>query len=90
MSTSARVVNTAPLVFLAKLDRLELLRLGVDVVYVPTPVLSELRFYQDESTQLISSVLNSWLEEKNCSRGDLLTSTSQALDAGEAAVIALA
>ena len=35
MSLKIRIVNTAPLIFLAKLNRLEFLRQGVDLVYVP-------------------------------------------------------
>lgn len=34
-----RITNTAPLIFLAKLDRLELLRQGAETVYVPPAVL---------------------------------------------------
>lgn len=90
MSASARVVNTAPLIFLAKLGKLELLRLGATAVYAPTAVLDELHAQPDEAFLAVQPLLRSWLIERNCSRPDLLAVTIQALDPGEAAVIALA
>lgn len=90
MTTLARVVNTAPLIFLAKLGRLKLLRLGTESVYVPSIVLGELRTYPDEASLAVHDILGSWLVERNSSRSDLLKLASQALDPGEAAVIALA
>lgn len=50
MSEHIRVVNTAPLIFLTKLGRLELVRLGCDTVYVPPTVLRELRAVPDQAT----------------------------------------
>ncbi|MDQ4077461.1 MAG: DUF3368 domain-containing protein [Chloroflexota bacterium] len=90
MSDRQRVVNTAPLIFLAKLERLELLRLGTDVVYVPPTVLAELRVVPDQATRGVETVLGDWLIERACSRSDLLAPLTQTLDPGEAEVIALA
>ena len=49
MSSGFRIVNTAPLIFLSNIKKLELLRIGVDTVYAPAAVLSELKAVQDEA-----------------------------------------
>lgn len=85
-----RVVNTTPLLFLSKIGKLELLRLGVDTVYVPTAVLRELRVIQDETTRAIEKLLGTWLEEKSCTQLSLLSVTKGSLHEGEAEVIAIA
>jgi predicted nucleic acid-binding protein len=90
LSQKIRIVNTAPLIFLAKLRRLDLLRIGVDVVYVPTMVLHELRMVEDEAVSAVQSILGTWLIEKACTQPNLVMLASQALDPGEAEVIALA
>jgi predicted nucleic acid-binding protein len=90
MSLKVRIVNTAPLIFLAKLNRLELLRQGVDLVYVPTAVLDELRAVPDEATEKVESKIGDWLVEKNCTQPGLITLAEQSVGAGEAHVIALA
>lgn len=90
MNQQSRVVNTAPLIFLAKLGRLDLLRLGAESVYIPTIVLDELRVYPDDVYRAVQALVSAWLIERNCSRPDLLALTLQALDPGEAGVIALA
>ncbi len=90
MSPGIRVVNTAPLIFLSKIKRLELLRIGADMVYAPAAVLNELKAVQDEALKAVQELLGTWLLEKTCSQPNLLTITRQALDAGEAEVVALA
>jgi hypothetical protein len=91
MSDSLRVVNTAPLIFLAKLGRLELLHLEVDFVYVPPKVLEEIRVVTDEAAQAVEqALLEGQLVERGCTRTDLLAFAGQSLDPGEAEVIALA
>lgn len=60
----SRVVNTAPLIFLAKLDRLELLRLGADNVFVPEAVIAELNAKPDETNVRVEKCLGSWLHQK--------------------------
>jgi predicted nucleic acid-binding protein len=85
-----RIVNTAPLIFLAKIGRLDLLRIGVDIVFVPPAVLSELRVIPDEAMRTVQSVLGTWLIEKACTQPGLYALTLQALDPGEAEVVALA
>ena len=90
MSPKVRIVNTAPLIFLAKLDRLELLRQGVDLVYVPTVVLDELRAVPDEATEKVQLLIGEWLVEKSCTQPGFITLAEQSVDAGEAQVVALA
>lgn len=90
MSPLVRVVNTAPLIFLSKIKRLELLRLGADVVYAPSEVLNELKAVQDGAEMTVREMLGGWLLEKSCSQQNLLVISRQALDPGEAEVVALA
>lgn len=90
MSPVVRVVNTAPLIFLSKIKRLELLRLGADVVYAPLEVLNELKAVEDDARTAVQEMLGGWLLEKSCSQQNLLAISRQALDPGEAEVVALA
>lgn len=41
------VVDASPLIFLAKLDRLELLRRGATEIYAPPQVLAEVKAWAD-------------------------------------------
>ncbi len=90
MSGRIRVVNTAPLIFLAKLRRLELLQLGTDEIYVPPAVLFELRAVPDQATQAVESILGRWITERACRQSRQVDLIAQSLDSGEAEVIALA
>jgi predicted nucleic acid-binding protein len=85
-----RIVNTAPLIFLAKIGKLELLRIGADVIYIPPAVLTELRATPDEATKAVQEILGIWLLEKACTQPGLYSLAAQALDPGEAEVVALA
>src|SRR5262245_21986372 len=58
-----RTVDNAPLLFLARLKRLELFRLEVDQVLVPSAVLSELRQMPEPALRQIEAALENWLEE---------------------------
>ena len=58
-----RLTNASPLVFLAKLDRLDLLCLGVEEVLVPSGVLEEVRAKRDEAAQQVEARLGHWLKE---------------------------
>ena len=90
MISGIRIVNTAPLIFLSKIGKLELLRIGAEKIYVPGTVLRELNVVQDAATKAIHTVLGDWLFEKSCTETNLLKLTMQALDPGEAEVVALA
>ncbi|HRJ44039.1 MAG TPA: DUF3368 domain-containing protein, partial [Caldilineaceae bacterium] len=85
-----RIVNTAPLIFLSKLGRLELLRQGVETVFVPSTVRFELRSVLDSATAEVESLLGGWLIERACTQLALLEVVRQSIDPGEAEVIALA
>jgi len=85
-----RIVNTAPLIFLSKLGRLELLRQGVETVFVPPTVLGELRSAPDSATTEVESILGGWLMERACTQHALLDVVRRSIDPGEAEVIALA
>lgn len=56
------VVDTGPLIFLAKLDRLELLQRGADEILAPPAVLAEVHMLHDEATQKIEVAGQSWLQ----------------------------
>ena len=90
MNGCIRVVDTAPLIFLAKLRRLELLQLGVDDVYVPSSVLDELSMVQDDANRAVQGILGKWLLEKACTQLSVFAMAAQFVDRGEAEVIALA
>jgi uncharacterized protein len=84
-----RITDTSVIVFLAKLDRLELLRLGVEEVLVPAAVLTELRTRRDEATDRVERHLGTWLIECRLVHTDLLQLLSD-LGHGEREVIAQA
>lgn len=90
MNSNIRVVNTAPLIFLAKIGRLEFLRLGTEQVVVPNTVLKELQAVSDDATKSVHALLKTWLIVKSCSQPALLSLARQAIDPGEAEVVALA
>jgi predicted nucleic acid-binding protein len=86
---SRRISNASPLVFLAKLQRLDLLRLGADEVLVPTGVLSEVRAKRDAAARQVENCLGDWLCECSAIRLDLLQALP-GLGMGEREVIAQA
>lgn len=55
------VVDASPLIFLAKLDRLSLLRSGADEILVPGRVLAEVRAQDDPANEAIDRVSEQWL-----------------------------
>ena len=84
-----RIVDTSVIVFLAKLGRLELLRLAVEEALVPAAVLTELRIRRDEATDRVERHLGTWLKECSLVHTDLLQLLSD-LGHGEREVIAQA
>lgn len=84
-----RVSNASPIIFLTKLNRLELLHLGVDEVLIPTAVLTEIRAKQDDVTQHLEKHLNTWLKECALTQQEVVQLLVD-LDEGERAVIAQA
>lgn len=84
-----RFVNTSPLVFLVREDLLEILRVGVDEVAVPEPVIEEIRGHGmgDPTVQALDRV--NWL---TVVPGPVIPPPVAAwqLGPGESAVLALA
>jgi uncharacterized protein len=84
------IVDTSPLIFLAKLDRLDLLRKSADELLVPAAVVEEVRAYPDDAGQKIEEALDSWLREERVGARRVVDVLLVDLDLGEAEVIALA
>jgi predicted nucleic acid-binding protein len=82
----ARVVDAGPLLFLARLGRLELLLSGADQVFVPMAVLAEIRQKPDPALESIQTVLGTWLAECPLT-GPKLLKLLPDLGAGEREVI---
>ena len=82
----ARVVDAGPLLFLARLGRLDLLLLGADQIYVPVAVLAEIRQKPDPALEPIQAMLGTWLAECSLTNPELLKLLPD-LGAGEREVI---
>jgi predicted nucleic acid-binding protein len=83
-----RVVDTSTLIFLARIGRLELLRLGVQQVLVPSEVMAEIRAGQDEVYSLVQTYGGKWLQ--GCSVSADNVEYVQGLGRGERAVLSQA
>ncbi|HUM37330.1 MAG TPA: DUF3368 domain-containing protein [Anaerolineae bacterium] len=84
------VVDASPLIFLAKLERLDLLRQAAGSVCLPQAVADEIQARPDMATQVLEQALRTWIEVRvvdNRMAVDLLLAE---LDLGEAEVIVLA
>lgn len=86
------VSNTSPILNLAIIDQLELLRQQFGYVQIPPAVLDELKI--DEArpgSQLIqAAIADNWIQVQPVSNLSLVGLLSQTLDGGEAEAIALA
>lgn len=80
------VVDTSPLIFLAKLDRLDLLKRGADQVVAPHAVLREIREYPDAANQRIEEASRSWLSIRDVEDQRVVEVLMADLDAGESEV----
>ncbi len=80
-----RVVDAAPLILLAKLDALELLRLGAEAVLAPLEVLSEVAQGADVAAARVRLARTQWLQE--CHARTPLPNTHEALGIGERTVL---
>lgn len=80
-----RVVDAAPLILLAKIDALELLRLGVERVLTPVEVLQEVEQHEDIASQRVRFASEQWLQP--CLERAPLPPVSEALGAGERALL---
>lgn len=83
------VVDTSPLIFLAKLDRLDLLRNGADEVLAPPAVIEEVRTHADYASRKIDEAVSSWLRVKTVEDRSALEVLLGDLGTGEAEAITL-
>lgn len=84
------VVDTSPLIFLAKLDHLNLLSEGADTICVPQAVLNEIQAKSDEAAVAIEQISRSWLSVRQVHNRNAVEVLLADLDIGEAEVIVLA
>ena len=83
------VVNTGPLVFLSKIDRLHILQKFGNIL-VPKGVISEIRHKKDDVSAAVGKISNDWLKINAIKNKNLLNVLTKELDGGEAEVICLA
>jgi predicted nucleic acid-binding protein len=83
------VINTGPLVFLSRINRLTILR-KFGHIFVPRGVISEIEFKKDDVSASVNKILDDWLKIKSAKDKDLLNVLMKELDGGEAEVICLA
>ncbi len=84
------VTDTSPLIFLAKLDRLDLLRKEAEEVLAPSAVLQEIAKQDDEATVRIEDARRMWLQVRPLKDLRLSTVLKRELGDGEAEAISLA
>ena len=82
------VADAGPLIFLAKLDRLDLLT-EADI-RVPAAVMAEISAKADEACKRIEQAANAWLKVQEVRNRETVQVLLADLDLGEAEVIALA
>jgi len=84
------VTNASPLIFLAKLERLDLLKASADEVLVPPAVLDEIMALDDKAAESVRQASEDWLRQQaptNRSEVELLRIE---IGDGESEAIALA
>ncbi len=86
------VSNTSPILNLAIIGRLDLLRMQFDVVLIPAQVRAELKLDTEFAGVAVMrrAMEDGWLREVQFKDADLYRVLSLELDAGESAAIALA
>ncbi len=84
------VVDTSPLLFLAKLERLDLLRQGADNVYIPQAVWAEVCAKPDVAYTQIEHATSVWLKVVAVTNTEAVELLLADLDVGEAEAIVLA
>ncbi len=83
------IVNTGPLVFLSKINRLPVPR-KFGQVFVPNEVIAKIKYKQDDLSAAVINATSNWLKIKPVKEKDLLHVLTKELDGGEAEVICLA
>ena len=84
------VVDSSPLIFLAKLNRLDLLRKEAEEIFVPPAVLAEIAWQEDDAKRQIEKARRTWLEVRPVRDVRLSAVLKRELGDGEAEAIALA
>ncbi len=84
------VTDASPLIFLAKLGRLDVLHRSAERLYLPCAVLNEIRAKPDEATRDIEIAVCSWLSVHEVANRPAVELLLANLDLGEAEVIVLA
>lgn len=84
------VVDTSPLLFLAKLGHLDLLRQGADSVYIPQAVWQEVCAKLDTAYVQIEHATSAWLQVATVTNTEAVELLLADLDWGEAEAIVLA
>lgn len=84
------VADTAPLIFLAKLKRLDLLQRGADKVITAPAVLREVEAYRDEAAESIAEATREWLHVRSPVNATAVELLLVELDLGEAEAIVVA
>ena len=84
------VTDSSPLIFLAKLNRLDLLRQEAEEVLAPPAVLEEIAEQDDEAKRQIEEAQRTWLEVRPVRDVRLLAVLKRELGDGEAEAITLA
>lgn len=83
------VVNTSPLLFLSKINRLPILK-KFGKIFVPSGVMAEIRRKQDYSLTAIIKASSDWLNIKSVKDKKMFDMLIKELGEGEAEVICLA
>ena len=86
------VSNTSPILNLALIERLSLMRTQFSTVFIPKGVLEELRVNENlpGSKKILDALDSRWLQVEEVKDSSMLRILKRELDAGEAETIALA
>jgi len=86
------VSNTSPILNLAIIDRLDLLRQQFSQIQIPPAVLDELKIDEERpgSQSIQAAIVAGWIQVQSVSNPPLVRLLRQTLDGGEAEAIALA
>lgn len=84
------VVDAGPLIFLAKLDRLDLLPNIGEQIYIPQAVMSEIHAKDDKACSILEQASATWLQVRDVKGRESVDLLLADMDLGEAEVIVLA
>ncbi|MEA3350634.1 MAG: DUF3368 domain-containing protein [Chloroflexota bacterium] len=84
------IADAGPLIFLAKLDRLNLLEDANNEIYISSGVMLEIRGKVDQASSILDNASKTWLQVRDVSSRDTVNLLLADLDIGEAEVITLA